>query len=113
MKNASYCVSYGKERRLQQNELKSSFCYSPFSCRITNYILLRFVFDGKRIDVMAPFARIYGDYNEYWQNFTWQKLVTYADYYGYDWGSTKAHGALADALATLYCYKKILAHNRA
>ena len=51
---------------------------------------------------MAPFARIYGDYNEYWQNFTWQKLVTYADYYGYDWGSTKAHGALADALATLY-----------
>ena len=30
MKNASYCVSYGKERRLQQNELKSSFCYSPF-----------------------------------------------------------------------------------
>ena len=73
----------------------------------------RFVFDGKRIDVMAPFARIYGDYNEYWQNFTWQKLVTCADYYGYDWGSTKAHGALADALATLYCYKKILAHNRA
>ena len=42
---------------------------------------------------MAPFARIYGDYNEYWQNFTWQKLVTCADYYGYDWGSTKAHGA--------------------
>lgn len=30
MKNASYCVSYGKERRLQQNEQKSSFCYSPF-----------------------------------------------------------------------------------
>ena len=29
MKNASYCVSYGKERRLQQNEQKSSFCYSP------------------------------------------------------------------------------------
>ena len=29
MKNASYCVSYGKERRLQQNEQKNSFCYSP------------------------------------------------------------------------------------
>ena len=32
MKNASYCVSYGKERGLQQNEQKSSFCYSPFLC---------------------------------------------------------------------------------
>ena len=31
MKNASYCVSYGKEGRLQQNEQKNSFCYSPFS----------------------------------------------------------------------------------
>ena len=30
MKNASYCVSYGKEGRLQQNEQKNSFCYSPF-----------------------------------------------------------------------------------
>ena len=30
MKNASYCVSYGKERRLQQNEQKNSFCYNPF-----------------------------------------------------------------------------------
>ncbi|WP_298762238.1 hypothetical protein, partial [uncultured Megasphaera sp.] len=30
MKNASYCVSYGKERRLQQNEQKISFCYSHF-----------------------------------------------------------------------------------
>ena len=29
MKNASYCVSYGKERRLQQNEQKNSFCYNP------------------------------------------------------------------------------------
>lgn len=29
MKNASYCVSYGKEGRLQQNEQKNSFCYSP------------------------------------------------------------------------------------
>ena len=33
MKNASYCVSYGKEGRLQQNEQKNSFCYSPFYCR--------------------------------------------------------------------------------
>ncbi|MEQ2423337.1 hypothetical protein WMO23_11460, partial [Megasphaera sp. CLA-AA-H81] len=24
------CVSYGKEGRLQQNEQKNSFCYSPF-----------------------------------------------------------------------------------
>ncbi len=37
MKNASYCVSYGKERGLQQNEQKSSFCYSPFFCRATTW----------------------------------------------------------------------------
>ena len=25
----------------------------------------------------------------------------------YDWGTTQAHGALADTLATLYCYQKM------
>ena len=54
---------------------------------------------------------IYGDYNDYWGDYTWQKLTTCARYYHYDWGNTKAHGALADALATLYCYKKMAAHD--
>ena len=72
-----------------------------------------FVLPDIEIDVMEPFAVIYGDYNDYWGDYTWQKLTTCARYYHYDWGNTKAHGALADALATLYCYKKILAHNRA
>lgn len=73
----------------------------------------QFVFRKKRISVMGLFARIYGAYDEYWESFIWQSLKTCADYYDYDWGSTKAHGALADALATLYCYKKITAHDHA
>lgn len=44
MKNASYCVSYGKERRLQQNELKSSFCYSPlFEYQVCSFSLQQMV----------------------------------------------------------------------
>lgn len=39
MKNASYCVSYGKEGRLQQNEQKNSFCYSPFFHAQTNPVI--------------------------------------------------------------------------
>ena len=53
MKNASYCVSYGKERRLQQNEQKSSFCYSPFF-----YILLLnlFAFFGLTVALSIIFS---------------------------------------------------------
>ena len=41
------------------------------------------------------------------RGYRWWKLVECADYYRYDWGNTQAHGALADTLATLYCYRKM------
>ena len=59
------------------------------------------------IDVMQDFAEIYGEWNEYFESYKWQKLVVCANYYGYDWNNTKAHNSLADCYATLYCYNKI------
>lgn len=56
-------------------------------------------------DVMLMFAPIYGEYSEYWGNYKWQKLITCANYYNYDWSKTTAHNSLADCLATNYCYK--------
>lgn len=52
-------------------------------------------------DVMLEFAEIYGDWNDYFQNFKWQKLSTAANYYGYKF---KAHDSLEDVKATLYVF---------
>ncbi len=65
-------------------------------------------FNGKiGVDVMLDFAPIYGEWHDYFGDYKWQRLGTCARYYNYDWGSTTAHGALADSLATLHCYKKM------
>lgn len=58
----------------------------------------------KVVDVMKDFAEIYGEYNDYYGTFKWQKLSTCAAYYGYEF---KAHDALEDVRATLYCYKEM------
>lgn len=60
-------------------------------------------------DVMYAFAPIYGQWDDYHGNYRWQKLVTCAAYYGYDWGDDTAHDSLADCRATLYCYKQMRA----
>ncbi len=59
------------------------------------------------IDVMRNFAPVYGDWNPAKNSYRWQKLETCAAYYEYDWGNEKAHGALADTRATLYCFKRM------
>ncbi|MBR2215011.1 MAG: 3'-5' exonuclease [Selenomonadaceae bacterium] len=59
------------------------------------------------IDVMQHFAPIYGEWNASRGGFCWKNLETCAAYYNYDWGDEKAHGALADTKATLYCFKKM------
>lgn len=56
------------------------------------------------VDVMFEFAPIYGEYNEYYENFKWQKLTTCAEYFDYEF---KAHNSLEDAKATLHCYQRI------
>lgn len=58
-------------------------------------------------DVMREFAPIYGEWNDYFENFKWQKLTTCAAYYGYEF---KAHDALEDVRATLHCWKRMFKH---
>ena len=65
-------------------------------------------YSGAVADVMLEFAKIYGEWNDYFMDYKWQKLTTCAWYYGYDWGKTSAHDALADTFATRYCFYKIL-----
>ncbi len=62
--------------------------------------------DAEIVDVMEDFAAVYDDWSDYFQSYTWQKLVACADYYHYAWQGD-AHGALADALATLYCWPRV------
>lgn len=53
----------------------------------------------RTIQVLGPFAMFYGDYNDHFRNYRWQKLTTAAGYLGID--TSGAHGAAADALMTL------------
>lgn len=61
------------------------------------------------IDVMDDFAPVYGEWSNYHGDYKWQKLVTCAQYYGFDWNSIQenAHDSLGDCYATLYCYNKM------
>lgn len=59
-------------------------------------------------DVMLEFAEIYGDWNEYFGDYEWQKLRKCAAYYKYDWGNDITHNSLAFAKATLYCFEKMI-----
>lgn len=63
-----------------------------------------FVPDVEYYDVMFSFAEIYGEWNDYYGEYKWQKLSKCAEYYGYEF---KAHDSLEDVKATLYCYNKI------
>jgi DNA polymerase-3 subunit epsilon len=58
--------------------------------------------DTQIVDVMVEFAEVYGEWNDYYKDYKWQKLTKCADYYGYDWGTDAAHDSLADCRATLY-----------
>lgn len=60
------------------------------------------------IDVMLDFAEIYGEWNDCYGEYKWQKLTTCADYYGFDWGCNTAHDSLSDCQATLHCYKQMI-----
>ena len=63
----------------------------------------------KQYDVMLAFAEEYGEWNEYFGNYIWQKLSKAAAYYGYKF---KAHDSLEDVRATLYVYNKMQDKNR-
>lgn len=63
----------------------------------------------KNYDLMLEFSQLKGDWDKTHNSYKWYKLRECADYFGYDWGGDSTHDSLADAKATLYCYKKILA----
>lgn len=63
--------------------------------------------NAKYKDIMIDFAEIYGEERyDYYGNlsYKWQKLITAADYYGYQFN---AHNSLEDCKATLHVAKKI------
>jgi len=60
---------------------------------------------AKIYDVMLEFAYIAGEYDEKHDNYKWKPLTYCAKYYGYT--DYKAHDALEDVRATLYCYYAI------
>ena len=60
----------------------------------------------RHIDIMKDFAPVFGEKGKN-NRYKWQNLTTCAAYYNYDWGKDRAHGALADAKATLFCFKKL------
>ena len=57
-------------------------------------------------DVMLEFAPVYGEWNDNFEAWKWQKLVTAAKYYGYDY-SQRAHDSLEDVKATLFVYNQL------
>lgn len=63
--------------------------------------------DTRIIDVMEMFAPVYGEWDDKYGCYRWQKLTTCAAYFEYDWEKMRAHDSLADCYATLYCYKKL------
>ena len=50
---------------------------------------------------MLAFAREYGEWNDFFCDYKWQKLGTAAAYYGYHF---RAHDSLEDVRATLYIF---------
>lgn len=58
----------------------------------------------KYLDVMLDFAEIYGEWSDYHNCYKWQKLVTAANYYHYQFN---AHDSLEDVRATLFVAKNI------
>lgn len=63
-------------------------------------------FNNNIYDLMYEFAEIYGQWNEYYGNYTWKSLDTCCSYYGYY--LSNAHNSLEDCKATLYCYNKLI-----
>ncbi|GEM_PF-5984444 len=56
-------------------------------------------------DVMKEFAPLGGKWNNRHQDYTWVKLSECAEHYGYQF---KAHDALEDTRATLYCFNRMI-----
>ena len=93
-KETEICVGYNLPydiRMLKQSGVPTNYLHSK-ECQL--------------IDIMRDFAPVFGEKGRN-NRYKWQNLTTCAAYYKYNWGEDKAHGALADAKATLFCFKKL------
>lgn len=60
-----------------------------------------------QVDVMLLYADYFGEYSDYWQECTWQKLTTASFTCGIE---HKAHDSMGDCLATLGVLEYMIAH---
>lgn len=74
----------------------------PFDLQMLSQNNIRLPFTRKYLDLMIPFSRRYGEWNEFFQDWKWQKLKTCAEFYGYKENSW--HDSLADVKGTLYSF---------
>ncbi len=113
VRDKRYIYEYAAEIQTILSRAKGVVCYNAgFDLSFLGNI--GFITPRLLCDVMLDFAEIYGAYNDYWGNYTWQKLTTCASYYNFNWDNLKAHNSLADTLATLYCYESMIGNtNRA
>lgn len=58
-------------------------------------------------DVMIDYAEHYGEWNDYFGNYKWQKLITACNEFGYEW-EEDAHNSLGDVKATLFVRNELL-----
>lgn len=93
---------------LNSARLIIGYNHSKFDNTFLEQYGAKFPKNAEIYDVMLEFAPIYGEWNDYYGNYKWQKLSVCADYYGYDWNDGAAHNSLSDCNATLYCYNKIV-----
>lgn len=70
------------------------------------YYGVNFNGDTEVVDMLFLFAAIYGEFSPKYGDFKFKNLSFCADYFGYDWGTEKAHDSLADCRATAFCYHK-------
>lgn len=57
-------------------------------------------------DPMIEFSNIYGDWSQYYQSYKYQKLITAANYYSYDFEGYE-HNSLADVFATKFISERM------
>lgn len=59
-------------------------------------------------DPMIDFAEVYGEWNEFFGDYKWQKLTKAAAHVGYEWGDGDAHDALADCKASAAVWRWLI-----
>lgn len=103
------CPPIWKERSKIQSIIESADIIIGYNTSFDiDFLFFAEVFStAKIVDVMEDFAEIYGEWNDYFDSYKWQKLSDCAEYYKYNWKNDKRHDSLAACRAILHCYKEM------